>query len=367
MRKPKIMNTKATLHLFVALLFLVGCVNETEVIVPTKSNISESVYASGVVKSEKQYEVFAQVNGKVKNVFVKEGDFVKKGDPLFQLEGVGMELTTANAQITASANDYKQNNEKLIDAKNEIALAKKRCANDSVLLVRQQQLWSQDIGSKVELEQKELSFENSKVNFKKAEVMYKDLMRQLKLASDQSKNNLKMAQSSENNLTIRSEVDGYVYKINVRRGEFATSQKPLAIVGQKNFIIELNVDEFDIVKIKKNQKVIVRMDSYKKQVFEAQISFIYPSMNEQTRSFKVEAVFTKEPSVLYLNLTLEANIVIREKKSALTIPTRYLVNESSVLLENGSVKKVEIGLRDYSSAEILSGIDETTKIILPKE
>jgi multidrug efflux pump subunit AcrA (membrane-fusion protein) len=363
------MKTKRIIgrYLVASFLLLMGCNNHKETTTPTRSNITESVYASGIVKSENQYEVFAQINGKVETIFVKEGDFVKKGQALFQLENVNTKLSAANAAITALANDYQRNNEKLIDAKNAIELAKNRLTNDSLSLARQQELWSKNIGSKVELEQKELNFENAKVNLKKSEVTFKDLKRQLKLTSDQSKNNLQIAQSAKDNLIIKSEVEGYIYKINVKQGELATAIEPIAIVGKKNFIVEFNVDEFDIVKIEKGQKVIIRMDSYKNQIFEAKINFISPMMDKQTRSFRVEALFTEEPKVLYPNLTLEANIIIHEKKNALTIPSAYLQNESSVILENGSVQKVQIGLKDYSTVEILTGIDESTKIILPEE
>jgi hypothetical protein len=102
-------------------------------------------------------------------------------------------------------------------------------------------------------------------------------------------------------------------------------------------------------------------------VFEAQVNYIYPMMNDRTRSFKVEAVFTTQPEILYPNLTLEGNIIIREKENALTIPTSYLLNDSSVLLENGKTKQVKIGLQDYRLTEILGGIDTETKIALPKQ
>jgi len=354
-------------YLFLAILCLTGCKNSVVTTTPIKSNITESVYAAGIVKSENQYEVFSQINGLVETIFVKEGDFVKKGDPLFRLENAGTRLSTDNAELAALANDYLQNNEKIVDAQNAVMLAKVKLTNDSLLLARQQELWDQKIGSRVEVEQKILSFENSKVQLKRAEVAFKDVMRQLKLASDQSKNNLKIAQSAEGNLVIRSEVEGYVYKINVKPGELATSQKAVAIVGQKNFVIEFHVDEFDITKIEKGQKVMIRMDSYKNQIFEAQISFIYPMMEEQTRSFRVEAVFTKTPKVLYPNLTLEANIIIHEKKNVLTLPVSYLIDGSSVMLEDGSIRKVVTGLKDYTTAEILHGIDENTKIRMPKK
>jgi multidrug efflux pump subunit AcrA (membrane-fusion protein) len=226
-------------------------------------------------------------------------------------------------------------------------------------------LWRQNIGTKVELEQRELSYQYAKINLKKSQVAYDDLNRQLKLISEQSRNNLKMAQNSEDDFVIKSEVDGFVYQLNAQRGELATSTIPLAVLGESDFVLELNVDELDIVKIKEGQKVVVRMDSYKNEVFSATIRFVYPMMNDRTRSFKVEAVLDRFPRQLYPNLTFEANIIIRTKKGVLTIPTSYLLNDSCVLLENGTVQPLRIGLKDYSIVEVLSGLDSKTKIRKP--
>ena len=348
------------------LLLVIACNQSAEIAHPTKSNITESVYAAGVVKSKNQYEVFAELNGKIESIFVKEGDTVQQGTPLFQLENTSTKLTTENAMVIAFANDYQQNKSKLLEALNAIDLAQKKLTNDSILLIRQQSLWKQNIGSKNQLEQQELIFENAKANLKKAKLVYEDLNRQLKLASEQSKNNLKIAQSTERNLIIMSELYGVVYKINAKQGEFTNGVTPLAVLGEKNFLIEFNVDELDIVKIKIGQKVIVRLDSYKDQVFEAVVSFIYPMMDERKRSFRVEAVFIKAPKVLYPNLTLEANIIINEKTNVLTIPTNYLIDDSAVMLEDGSIHPVKIGLKDYNKVEVISGIDETARIKLPK-
>lgn len=348
-------------------LFLTGCSNSEQTVSPKTSNIVESVFAAGIVKSENQYEVFAEVNGKIENVFVKEGDSVNLGDPLFQLENNTTRLSTDNARANSFANDFRRNQSKLSEAGNAVALAQKKVTNDSILLVRQRALWQQNIGSKIQLEQQELNYENSRANLKKAKVNFEEINRQLKLASEQSTNNLKIAQDAENNLIIRSELNGIVYKINATKSEYANSTKPLAVLGQRNFLIEFNVDELDIVKIQIGQKVLLRMDSYEDQVFEAEVSFVYPMMDERTRAFRVEALFTKAPKVLYPNLTLEANIIISEKKDVLTIPTAYLIDESSVLLEDGSIRQVEIGLKNYNSVEIISGLDKSTKIRLPEK
>jgi HlyD family secretion protein len=360
------MNTYSKISILLSLFLVLGCNNSTETINPTKSNITESVYAAGIVKSNNQYEVFAGLNGKIETIFVNVGDSVHQGTPLFQLENNSTKLTTENARATAFANDYQRNKTKLSEAQNAIEFAQKKVSNDSILLKRQQNLWKQNIGSKIQLEQQELSFENSKANLKKAKVAYEDLNRELKLGSEQSKNNLVIAQYAEKDLIIKSELNGIVYKINYKKGEFARGATPLAVLGERDFIIELYVDELDIVKIKKGQKVIVRLDSYRDQVFEAAISFIYPMMDDRKRSFRVEAVFTKTPERLYPNLTLEANIIINEKTEVLTIPTNYLVGDTAVMLEDGTIRSIRIGLQDYNTVEVLDGIDENIKIKLPR-
>lgn len=355
------------LVLFVILISLaLSCKNKKITLQPEIKSITESVYASGFIKSKNQYEVFGKSNGVIEKVYVTEGMRVKKGDPIFQLDNKNLKIATENARLASNATDYKKNAAKLLDAKNIIELAEKKVINDSLLLERQKNLWTKNIGSRIELEQKELNLENSKVSLANAHVKYEDLNRQLKLSSDQSKNNLEIAKIMEDDFIIRSEVEGVIYKINREKGELINGTEPAAVIGTDEFIIELSIDELDIVKITKGQQVIIRMDSYKSEIFEAEIISIDPMMNMRTRSFQAEAVFTKKPSKLFPNLTVEASIVINTKQDALTIPRKYLINNSTVILEGGKLQEVETGLMDYDLVEIKSGINENTKLELPE-
>ncbi len=122
---------------------------------------------------------------------------------------------------------------------------------------------------------------------------------------------------------------GRVYNILKEQGEIVTPQSAVAIIGDaNNFILELQIDEFDIAKVQFGQKILVTMDSYKNQVFEAPVEKIDPIMNDRTRSFTVKADFVSRPPVLYPNLTAEANIIIQTKKKALTIPRNFLWDET---------------------------------------
>lgn len=361
------MKIRKILLIFTSITLYYSCSQKKEAITPEVKNISESVYASGIVTSKNQYEVYPKVNGIVNKINAKEGDYIMNEALIFVLEDPNATISVDNARLNAAINDYSANQDKLKDAENSVALARKSLSNDSVLYERQRNLWNQNIGSKVELEQKELNVEKSKAALNQAKVIYNDLKSQLNLASQQSKNNLKIAQTSLKDLEVRSTMEGVIYKINIKEGELATTATPLAVIGEEDFIIELNVDELDIVKIEKGQEVIIRMDSYQSKIFEGIIIDIYPMMNERTRTFKVHATFTQQPNVLYPNLTLEANIVIEEKKNALTIPTRFLLSDSTVMLEDKTIQKVKIGLSDYNLTEIVSGINANSRIIMPKK
>lgn len=360
------MKNKLHFLFTVFILCLLSCNSRRETTTPEIKNISESVYSTGFIKSVNQYEVFGSRNGLVEKIFVTEGMRVKKGDPIFQMENENLKVATENAKLASKVSDFKINSNKLLDAKKAIELAQRNLTNDSLQHERQKNLWSKNIGSKVQLEEKELKYEKSKSDFNRAITNYEDLRRQLNLASEQSKNNLEIAQLMEEDFIIRSEVDGVVYKINKEVGELINGQEPSAVIGTEEFIIELNIDEIDIIKVKKGQQVIIRMDSYESEVFEARIIAVDPMMNKRTRSFQAEAVFTNKPKELFPNLTVEANIIINTKQDVLTIPRNYLSNDTSVVLKGGKLQKVETGIMDYDLVEIKGGIDKTTIIELPQ-
>lgn len=346
------------------ILLLSACTNKQEKTQPIVENISESVYASGIVKSVNQYQVFSTVNGLVQEILVREGDIVKKGDAVIRILNETSKLNTENAQLAADYAKLSANINKLNELKINIDLNKGKLKNDSLLMVRQQNLWKDRIGSRIELEQRELAYKNAVTNYQASILRYNDLQKQLNFADQQSQNNLQINTSISQDYTIKSKIDGKVYRILKEVGEMVNAQSPIAIIGDANdFILELQVDEYDIARIKSGQKTILSMDSYKGQAFEAKIKKINPIMDERSRSFTIEADFVTRPPALYPNLTCEANIIIQTKENALTIPRNYLIDDSYVLLENKEKRKVSTGLKDYEKVEIIDGL-KTNDIIL---
>jgi multidrug efflux pump subunit AcrA (membrane-fusion protein) len=161
-------------------------------------------------------------------------------------------------------------------------------------------------------------------------------------------------------------MNGVVYSLNKTKGELVSPQTPVAVIGDAtNFILELQVDEYDILMVKNGLKVLVKLDSYKDKVFEAKVSRINPLMDERSKTFLVEAEFVVLPERLYPNITFEASILILSKSKAMLIPREYLLNDSMVLKVNGDTVFVKTGLKDYQKIEILSGITEEDELIRP--
>lgn len=348
-------------------IFIAGCAKKKEVFYASYKPITQSVYASGIVKGKNQYQVFAKVQGIIEEIYLQEGDSVAKGQKILRISNVAAQLNQENALAAASFNDDRKNQDRLEELAFSLDVLKDKRRNDSLLLLRQQNLFAQDVGSKIELEQKELNFRNSKANYESTLIKYQQLKRQIAYSGKQSQVNLALSNAQLNDLFVTSEIKGIVYDVLKKKGELVTLQSPVAILGDgKEFFLELQVDEFDIAGVKLGQQVFVSMDSHKGKAFEARVSKIHPIMNERTKTFLVEAEFTTVPTSIYPNLSAEANIVLQTKSKALLIPRNLLVNQKFVRLENGETREVKVGLMDYEQVEILEGISESDALVKPE-
>ncbi len=351
---------------FTSLLVFASCKKKVEQTSPTQESITSSVYASGIVKTRNQYQVFSSVNGLLKDILVVEGDTVKKGQPLMLVVNETAKLNSENAQIAADYASVNANADKLTELNISIEQAKNKMDNDLSLLQRQRNLWEQNIGTRNELDQRELVYKNDANAYQAAILRYNELKKQLNFTAQQSQKNLQISTTIAKDFTIKSETNGKVYNILKEKGEMINVSSPVAIIGDAaNFFLELQVDEYDIASLKINQKIIVKLDSYKGQVFEAKVSKINPIMNEKSKSFTIEADFVSKPPTLFPNLSTEANIVLQTKDKAILIPRSYLIDDEYVMMENKEKRKVVTGLKDYQKVEIIKGLTMQDVILKP--
>jgi HlyD family secretion protein len=360
------MKSNITL-IFIGLWLLMACSKKEESISPTTGSITESIYASGTIKSANQYQAFVSVSGIIEEIYVQEGQEVRVGTPLLRVSNETQKYNLENAQLAANFNDQANNQGKLVEAEAFAQTSKAKLKLDSSLFVRQKALWNQQVGTRVAYEQAELNFQNSKSNYLSAKQRLTDLRRQINFSSAQTKKNVQISARQSEDFILKSQVNGTVFNLLKEKGELVSPQTPIAILGNtQQFTLDMQVDENDIFGVKLGQRVAVTFDAYKNQVFEAEVSQIASIMNERNKTFLVEAKFTKAPTKLYPNVTFEANIILQTKQNALILPRNYLKNDSIVTLQDGSTRIVKLGLTDFQKAEILSGLSSQDQVIKPK-
>ena len=234
---------------------LYACTAKLEKTTPSVQNITESVYASGIVKSRNQYQVFSNANGLIKNILVTEGDLVTKGQPLLTLVNETSRLAAENAQLNAAYASVAANRDKLNELKINIDLARAKMQTDSLLLERQRNLWAQQIGTQNDLEQRELALQSSVTAYKAAQLRYNDLQKQLDFAAQQSRKSAQISNTTLSDYTIRSKITGKVYSVLKEAGEMVNLQTPVAVIGDAtDFLLELQVDEYDIGRVRLRAK-----------------------------------------------------------------------------------------------------------------
>lgn len=345
-----------------------SCKKEKESIQVTSSDITESVYASGKVKAIDQYNVYSTVNGVLQNIIVNVGDNITKGQTLLEIDNLTSELNTENARIALdlSASNNRKGSDKLEEIELNVNLALEKLLLDSSIYFRQKKLWEQNIGTKLDFEQKQLAYNNSMVNYQTTQKRLAQLKTQLQNELKRANVNYNINQKLFSDYSIKSSINGRVYDILKDRGELVTPQTPLAVIGKADtFLLELAVDENDIIKVSVGQKALVTMDSYKGEVLDAIVDKIYPIMNERTRTFVVEAHFINPPKKLFPNLSAEANIIIQSKKNIITIPNNYIIDGKYVLINTDEKREVKLGLKDYQKTEVLEGLKENETIYKP--
>lgn len=349
-------------------LALMACHEEEGTITPAQGPITESVYASGVVKAFGQYQVFPTASGTVMELLVSEGDTVKAGQALLRIDDRNSGLTerNADAQLRLLEQNASERGPVLAQLRAAIEQARDRLTVDSTNYARQQRLWDQGVGSRTELEQRELAYTTTRSSHERAVKAYAETRDRLRTELEVARNNRAISAAGNDDRTPRSLIDGLVYDLLIEPGELATPQRPVAVVGSASELyLELEVDEYDIRELKPGQQAFVSLDSYAGRSFAAELTRIIPYMDERSRTFRVEARFVDRPPTLYPNLTVEASIVIRRKEDALTIPAAYVVDGGYVLTGPEERTGVQLGVKDMEKVEVLGGIDANTRLYKP--
>lgn len=355
--------------IFILLPFigLLSCSEDRESVTVELKDIVESVYTSVTLEPAIVYKVNSTVSGYISAINFQEGDQVQAGDIIFQIRDVQGENSTSNAAIAyqLAQKNYSGDQSMLDDLKLEIENTKLKRKNDSINYQRNLTLYKKALLTKLEMEQSELLFTSSQNAHIALTNKLKRLDRELKSSLEQAKNNYEATLSRSKDARISSKIDGKIYAITKEPEELVLTQETIAIIGSDDsFVLKMLIDEVDISKVKLGQKIIIALEAYKQEVFEAVVKRISPKMDARTQTFEIEGEFTKPPKSLYMGLTGEGNIIIKKRSKVMVIPLEYLMEGNLVETDNGPTE-VTVGTRSLSHVEIVSGLKKGTVIYKP--
>ena len=276
----------------------------------------EIVYATGGVEPVTWAKVASLVRGRIAFICHCEGQAVKKGDVLAQLD---------DSEAKAALKELMAREEFL---KNEMtrvsALITKGAAT-----TQSYERASMDLGQVQGL----ISVQNEKIS----------------------------------EYTIASPMEGLVLRRDGETGEIAEVGQVLFRVGvPKPLQVVAEVNEEDIPRVKVGQTVLFRTDAFPDRRLEGKVNEITPMGDYAAKTFRIK-IALPDDTPLHPGMSVEANVITREKPNALLIPTDALQGNVVFVVDGGRLRKrtVTVGIRGTRKAEVLSGLKEGERVAAP--
>ena len=166
---------------------------------------------------------------------------------------------------------------------------------------------------------------------------------------------------------VLAPMDGTVLKEDGEVGDMVEPGTVLYRIGlAKPLWVVAEVNEEDIPRIRIGQKALLRTDAFASQVLPGTVRQITPAGDPVAKTFRVR-IGLPDDTPLHVGMSVEANIVSREKPDALLVPTNAIVNGHLFVIEDGRarLRKVEPGIRGSGFVELLDGIAEGEIVISP--
>ena len=317
---------------------------------PFYSTLDTKTVATGKLNPEEEIELKPQISGIVDQIFVEEGDLVKKGDLIAKIRVV-------------------PNEQALGSAKSRINTARLSFENAQTLFDRNKTLFEKGVISKQDFENSELSLNQSKENYDQSKDDYQ-IIKQGSLSG-----------GSSANTNIVAQIPGTILEIPVREGDqviqsnnFNAGTTIATIADMSKMIFEGKVDESEVGKLEEGKDIKVILGAINEKEFPAVLTFVAPKGVEENGAvqFTIKADVTIEASTkIRAGYSANAEIEIESKDSILVIKEALLqfnrITEKpfvELLEDNGTFKKknIEIGLSDGINVEIIDGVEEGDKI-----
>lgn len=349
------------------LILINSCGKNLVEVKPVRKSITETVFASGVLVPENQYNLTAQSEGYIVALNFIEGDTVKQGTVLAVIDNQqnAFNAQSANALLSIADINVKPEAPALKQVQANITAAKLKLKEDSLQADRYKKLYESKSVSKYDYENMTLTYENSKANVAALQENYNVLKQQADQQLIIQKSQTGINSFFQGNNEIKAVVAGKVYEKKKQLGDYVKKGDVIAVIGKQDDIYaKLSIDETNISKIRLGQKVIIQLNTDKQKNYNGVVSEIYPAFDDQAQSFYCKVKFTDNMDFRISGTQLQANVVISEKKDLLVIPKAYLDYGNKVNVKDKGQVVIQTGFISTEWVEIKGGIDKNTIITL---
>ena len=363
------MKNRIQLSTFIILLMMISsCGRKSSETKPIRKNITETIFASGILVPDNLYNLTAQSEGYLMKLNFQEGDIVSTGAVLALIENKQNDFNAigANALLSIAGNNASAQAPALKQVMANIDLAKLKLKQDELQVDRYKKLFDSKSVSKLEYENILLALENSKATLISLNENYNLLKQQAEQQLIIQKSQTGVNNTLQGNDEIRAIMGGKIFKKLKQPGDYVRKGDVIAVIGdQNNIYAKLSIDEANISKIKLGQKALIQLNTNKDINYNGTVTEIYPAFDEQSQSFYCKVKFNDAMDFKISGTQLQANVIIGVKNNILVIPRNYLGYGNKVKIKDKKEKEtVETGFISNEWVEIVKGLDENSIITL---
>jgi HlyD family secretion protein len=325
-----------------------------------REDLSSVVSASGEIKPKTYVNIGANAYGKITHLYVKEGDHVKKGQLLAQLENVqsSADVNAGQATVEASATDAIASDAALKTSDADLQRAQADYARNKLDWERAQNLYKDGLISKSDFDSRQNAWVTADSGLAQSQARVAQAKAQKDSADrhvSQARANLTRVADVLQKTTYSAPYDGVITNLPVREGESvvigiqnALGSTLMTLADMSVITAEVKVDETDIVNVHLGQAAEVTIDAIPKKIFHGTVSEIgdnaivrstgvatsqQATASEEAKDFKVVVTVNDPPADLRPGLSTTAKITTAARGNVLTIPIQALATRSKAQLE----------------------------------
>lgn len=350
--------------------------------------ISSVATATGTITAYKESKIGPRISGRCERISVQEGDHIKEGQVLAQLDRSS--LIIARNQVQAALATAKATLNKVLagtrreliqQAEADFTSAKANLEWAHKEFARNEALYHRHVVSQKALDSIKMQLQVAEAQYKKAEeylVMAKrgSTKEDIEVARAQvaqAEVALKMAEQNLEDSVILAPFAGVVVQRFKNEGEYITStpDTPIIYIADIHKVkVEVDIPEDKIQDLCLGQRGEIRVDGYPDELFQGQVSLIRPLINSQTRTFTVKLEVPNPDCRLKPGMYARVKIILTEKKGVPIISRDAVLKRdgvSYVMVANNmraKEQRINTGLAQANRVEVLEGVSPGDLVIV---